>query len=80
MLQHSTQLSGITAVHPVQNSDSGAATLRVLSRLWVFAAPHDGAVGFASPSGSSARTLPHAAGAASSPHGGRLRAAQAFVW
>ena len=29
-----TQLSGITAVHPVQNSDSGAAPLRVSSRLW----------------------------------------------
>ena len=72
MLQYSTQLSGITAVHPVQNFVSGAAPLRISSRLWVFVTPHDRAVGFASPSGSSARTLPHAAGAASSPHGGWL--------
>ena len=42
MLQHPTQCSGIIAVHPVQNSDSGAASLRVSSRQRVFAAPHDG--------------------------------------
>ena len=42
ILQHPTQRSGITAVYPVQNSDSGAASLRVSSRQRVFAAPHDG--------------------------------------
>jgi len=38
MLQHSTQLSGITAGHSVQISDSGAATLCVPSPSRVFAA------------------------------------------
>ena len=42
ILQHPTQRSGITAVYPVQNSDSGAASLRVSSRPRVFATPHDG--------------------------------------
>ena len=41
ILQHPTPRSGIIVVHPVQNSDSGAASLRVSSRPRVFAAPHD---------------------------------------
>ena len=38
MLQHSTQISGITAGHSVQISDSGAASLCVPSPSRVFAA------------------------------------------
>ena len=37
MLQHPTQNSGITAVHSVQNSDSGVASLRFPSHPRVFA-------------------------------------------
>ena len=55
MLQLPTQISGITAVHSVQNSDSGAASLRVSSRPRVFAASYEGAIGIASPFAPSAR-------------------------
>ena len=37
MLQRSTQISGITIVHSVQNSDSGVASLRFPSHPRVFA-------------------------------------------
>jgi len=42
MLHHPTQISGITAVLPVQYSDSGAASLRFPSRPRVFAAQAKG--------------------------------------